>query len=195
MDDEDFLLEECKHVRSRIITHENRRLQITIFCLTSFAAVFGFSDKIPKEAIPYILLLLLLITSTISRYEALRQKSSLAFLIELLEKNRQKFFLENAHAQLGLFDKKTLLFPVWLRHFLSFIISPFFVLTIVGFAATFYYSSEFIKNIRLAILYIGLLVLGYILVVINIFLERSINTKWLRSQCKNFLNQDKELKE
>ncbi len=54
-------LEEFKYIADRKKEHENRANQMLLFCISSYGAIYGFSDKIQKETIPYLLVFILII--------------------------------------------------------------------------------------------------------------------------------------
>jgi len=185
MDSKELLLEEIRHIRARYSEHEKRRYQMLALCATGYATALGFSDTIPHEIIPFILSLLLLLTSFIAIDQYVLQKFNTEYLIALQEKLNFLVSIERAYDEIHKYIisiSKTIF------------IGPFTLLALVGILATAYFSNSFIKELWQSKDYVGLfvyltmLLLMYFLVFLNISRIRRLNLLELRKKGKEFLD-------
>jgi len=129
----DYQLEEYKLVLSRIETHDNRYYQMLILSFTGFATILGlgFSDKVSKEFIPFMINPFILITSIIALHSSLRQGFERAYLIEVFENNVNSIKHEITFIKIF---KKTITASIikWLR--------PFVIINLLGIASSIYFG-------------------------------------------------------
>ena len=203
MNKEDFVIDEIHHARKRLEIHESRRYQMLVLSVVGFSTVLGFSSKVSPEILPFIILLLLILTSSIYFSESNIQYFCSAFLLEVYAKNKNlPFFDEAFHSSHALSKQQSSHLSQIFRTIFRVVLEPFFLFSIAGVSATIYFSQNYLtklwdnQNLGLLVVYLIPLVLGYLYIFIRSIHKQRIGNKSFREVCEAYLDSkvDIELK-
>lgn len=178
-----FAVEEYKLLKERINKNETRRYQILVLNVTGFAAIFGFSDKIPSPLIPFLLLTVLVVCVRQYTTQSLLQRLATAYLIEHFESTIPFLNFESGYAE---YWKQ--------RTSKSEIADPFLILTVVSLLASFFFPfnwliEKWFQGWSLAsISYCCFLVLSHLYVFVTIGSYKRQGLKDFRGWWKKYLH-------
>lgn len=139
-----LIIAEYQYLTEQKKYHLNRMYQMMVFCITSFAAIFGFIGKIPEIAVPWAFLFVLLFSTRIGYRSRSNHNMILASLYLNFYKENPKLkhhkpsFLEGDYKTSS--NKKVRqIFEIG-----NVIIEPFSLLTITSITVSFVYSINVI---------------------------------------------------
>lgn len=190
---DEFSLEEYKLVKARAETHENRYYQMLVISITGFATILGVSEKIPEELIPYMISPFLLITTGIAISSRRHQYFEGAYILEAFENRIPYLSVERVYYEI--FSTNISRLKVWkaIKVFFGFLREPFTVLNMLGIISSIYFGNGFVlekwaKNEHwISILYIGVLILIYSIIVKAAIDIKKRNLTYYRKRCKDFI--------
>lgn len=191
---DEFRLEEYRQVKARMETHERMYFQMLVLCISGFGVVLGFSEKLPKEVIPYIMAPLLCITSIIAVNSRQHQYFATSFLIEAFERSIPSIKYEQTYITVFSYIRYRLLFP--LRMLTCIVSQPFIILTMLSIIGSIYFGADFvIANLYdeaafTALLYVVILVCIHVIVIFIIIWEGQHKQGFYKKRCQEFLRKN-----
>jgi len=207
MNFENWYSSEINTIREKIKTFDARQIQMVILCSGGFAAIIGFSEKIPEIIIPIILFIWMLITENI-HYVSIESRHFLTeYIIQYSRKHNKYDIFEDAYKRAYyLYDSNANRknWKLGIRNFIKFFYYPFIILplgyliysTVIIIKIYPEISELFLCGYSLFIISSIVILLGYFYILIrNIMLRRkTINKKIFiefQSRINDIISQNK----
>jgi len=176
-DSSKFQIEEYKQVKERINVLESKREQVIALNITVLAGILGFSNSISIELIPYIVLVLLLISSTSYSVYLILQNTCTAYLSERYDKNVEGLHFEKGYQEMvesELMGKK-------LIRYAKIFSSPFFWLILISISMSLIFGYKFWLTKKsdhteyFLLIYYGFLIIGHLVSLVSIYMQSKLN--------------------
>jgi len=209
----DLVGEEYKAIKSGIETDRKRYDQMLVLAITGLITIIGFSNKIPKEIIPYLISPFLMIATLVAALSRQHQFFKTAFIIEAYEVAEiSKIKYERAYS--GIFSSYKVsgisfksIEKIWpLKCLLGeildaikrcglFLFDPFILLAIFSSVASFISGRKYIVDAPMNdfLIYQSLYIFGLVfihsIILFAVLRQKSLNIDYYRCECKKWIEE------